>query len=832
MPSMKTMKRRLTREQEILANRLVLGGLSGVLAQLLGAEPFVATAFFVYLSSNIILLLLQLRGKFSLNTRLIAGIVLDFSMVYVVMRLDPVGMAMFYPLMLWVILGNGFRFGLKYLIIASIAAITAFSAIIFNTSYWSENSNLAYSLLAALFVIPAYCSTLIRKLSYAKEQAEVANQAKSYFLASVSHELRTPLNAIIAYGNHLKETRLVPSQKQMVEASVLAGEHLLHLFEQLIQSSHSGATAMEQKCSDFVPAELLAGVRDIMEVRASEKGLYLRVQAEINCDNMVHAPLETVRNVLMNLISNAIKFTDSGGVSVTMRINETDDNQMLQFDVTDTGIGVEKEKQEIIFEAFQQADNTVSSRFGGTGLGLAICQQLVSNISGEISISSEVGKGSVFSVSIPIGEAKDTAAATRAILPASKPRRVIAFGQFDIGILEDASNSSSYDVLHIACTSKAEFDQAVASKNLSEFEVALVDQRLVASTDIDDPIWGIFAGQMTAPVLVEHDSNFDFDDISLRAAFASVVPASADFAALRSAISIGCSFSRHVDSAAEEEEASVNKEPRSILVADDNRTNRNILSLILEAAGHHVTMVTDGDETIEALESGSFDIVLLDVNMPRLSGIDACRMWRQIEGGRQRIPIVGVTADATDDTKQQCLDAGMDARITKPIDAKSLLALIDTKCDTGPAESSQLEDHNDPLAKVVAFSKTNNREGFEYIDQGQIDYLLSIGDHDFLESMVQCYREDTAENLPKFRAAVAEGDVELFRYCAHAFKSSGKNIGAKKLAVLCDTLEFITQANFDRDAKQHLATIEDLLEESARALDDILQNHDQQLKTA
>lgn len=829
MKKLARLKPSLTPEQEILANRLVMGGASAVLAQYIVGAGLISTAFYVYLSANIVLLLLQLRDRLSLDQRVLIGIALDFSMVFCVMKLDPVNMAMFYPLMLWVIMGNGFRFGLKYLLVASLCAMAAFSGVFFTTDYWAENSVLGYGLLTALIVIPAYCSTLIRKLSRAKEAAEVANEAKSYFLASVSHELRTPLNAIIAYGNHLKETRLVPSQKQMVEASVLAGEHLLHLFEQLIQVSRTKDAAIMSKDTDFSPARLLSDVRDIMEVRASEKGLYLRMQAEVMSDEIVRGPAETIRNILMNLISNAIKFTESGGVSVTLRINESLSGNSIDFEVADTGIGIAQEAQTQIFEAFQQADNTVSSRFGGTGLGLAICKQLIESISGTIEVTSKVGQGSCFHVSAPMRAAEETRHEELGEEKDTPKSRVVAFGNFTHSILADADISGDYDMLQIKCDTAQELLAALNETKLADYDVALVDQRLVSHTRPDDPVWDIFAANKIAPVLVRHDDAIDIEDIALRAAFASVVPASADFAELRSAIRIGCSFSRGIDDGDDSDQnlqdAAVTATPQSILVADDNRTNRNILNTILEAAGHHVTMVSDGDEVIDALEGGGFDIVLLDVNMPRMNGIDACRMWRQIEGGRQRVPIIGVTADATEQTHQECLNAGMDARITKPINAKDLIAIIDERCPGHEALLQHTAMAKDPLSKVVSMINQGDGPVVETcpsIDGEQISYLLSIGDTDFLNSMVQCYFEDAAENLPQFLSAVDAGDIEQFRYCAHAFKSSAKNVGAKKLAEICDALEFITQHDFDRDARQHARMVENELDAVSAALNRIM----------
>lgn len=831
---LKKAKAKMTSEQEILFNRLLLGTPSGFIGHFIGASNFIMTAFLVYLSVNVSLLLMRNRQIWRPKYRLACGLAMDMVMVFVLMMKDAASMSVFFPMMLWVILGHGFRLGLGWLLFATLASTLAFGTVVMTTDFWAQNQVLGYSLLITLIIIPAYCSTLIKKISLAKEQAEVANEAKSHFLASVSHELRTPLNAVIGYGNLLKESHLDGSQKQMVEASILAGEHLLHLFDQLIQVSRSDKNVGAQKSSDFRPSELLSGVRDIMSVRAEDKGIYLRFQAAPFSDNPVRGQEETIRNILMNLISNAIKFTESGGVSVTMRITEKDDAKHLEFDVADTGIGIAAEAQQHIFKAFQQADDSVSSRFGGTGLGLAICSDLLKQISGDISVSSKLGSGSCFSVSVPLTEATEvrreeqSSTVHNSADNNSSSTRIVCFGRFQSNILKNISEFDGINLLQIDCRNKPEFTTALEKTNMHDFDVALVDQRLVIDADGSDPVWEYFGKTSVAPVLVKHDSDFDLEDISLRAAFASIIPADAEFDEMRSAIRIGCSFAKmnFIETEEVSTNANVDTSPRSILVADDNRTNRNIMQTVLSAAGHKVTMVEDGVETLDALEKQKFDVLLLDVNMPRLGGLEACRMWRQIEGGRSRLPIIGVTADATEETRQECLNAGMDMRVTKPIDAKALLNTIAEQC--GEQQGFAAEE---ALVKPEATNKVVNIKPSEDSDTGntapdinpaQVEYLRSIGDQNFLNVMVAGYNDDIEQNMPNFQKSVEDGDVTKFRFYAHAFKSSANNIGAQNLASLCHKLESITEADFQENSQALLAEVEARIDAAKEELERLL----------
>ncbi len=801
-------------EQEMLLNRLVLGIGAGGANYFFGYNQNIFAAFIVYLSANAALYLMQRASVWRDEERRFAAIIMDSTMGMTVMLCDPEGMSFTYPLFLWMILGNGFRFGLKWLFVAAGLGAIAFGAVVYQTDYWSHNVVLGYSLAAGLFVIPAYCSTLIRKISLAKEQAEIASQAKSYFLASVSHELRTPLNAILGYGNHLRQMNMPKNQHDMIDATVLAGEHLLHLIDQLIQVAKTDAGSAIVNTASFKTTDILAEIRDIMLVRAEEKGLSLQIQAEPLSDTLIEGPADFIRNILLNLVGNAVKFTESGTVAICGGISNHDPIPELWFTVTDTGIGIANEALDLIFQPFQQADDTMMNRFGGTGLGLAICKQLVGQVNGTISVESSVGKGSTFRVTIPIHFVEETLQAET--LTDNQAVRILSLGQFDPALLASAQSVGNFSIQHIPCNTIADMRGALESLDLGSFDVAMIDEHLAKLIEPESAIWNLFAAAEVAPVMVADSTELDLEDISLRAAFATVIPPSPNFDELRSAIRIGCSFAKHPKFAViEAEPARIPVSPRSILVADDNRTNRNVLAAILETAGHKVSMVTDGDEALEALERGGYDILLLDVNMPRLNGIDACHMWRQIEGGRSHIPIIGVTADATAETEQGCLNAGMDIRVTKPVDAKKLLALIEHYCSAND-DTPTLGDM-DPLGVVVPLSKMPETSHL-VIDPAQLAYLYSIGDDVFVSGMIEGFFDDIQETRPTIQQSVAANDVQLFRFCAHAYKSSANNIGATTLAAICGKFEKITEGDFTENGVFYLSKIEEELTRAEDAL--------------
>lgn len=816
----KTFWATLTPEQEIMRTRLLLSLVGGI-GILFAFDAVIFTALSVYLLFNGALYIMQKNDVWQPPDRWFAAIILDVAMSFVAMMQAPEHMAVLYPVMLWMILATGFRFGVKWLLVAAGLSTAMFGFVVATTPYWQPNQMLGYSLTSALFVIPAYCSTLIQKISHAKEQAELASRAKSYFLASVSHELRTPLNAIIGYGNHLRQTDMPRNQKEMVEASVLAGEHLLHLIEQLIEVARSGTGAAKIKNVAFIPTDLLTEIRAIMTVRAEEKGLMLQLHAEPLSNRLIDGPSDVLKNIMLNLIGNAIKFTDAGNISVCSGIKEYTGKHCIWFTVSDTGIGIADIAVDHIFQPFQQADDTVMNRFGGTGLGLAICKQLVEQVNGEISVSSRVGQGSTFRIEVPIkllANEPDTIPDT-----AAEVVRIISFGELQPELLAGAQSLDNFVVQHVNCQSVQDMVTGVSGVDLRQFSVALVAEHLAKQLDHDSPIWQSFVHAEVAPVLIKDATGLDIGDITLRASFASVLPPSPGFEEIRDAIQIGCSFARQLRLPYTDEiPAVVISRPRKILVADDNRTNRNVLAAILEAVGHQVTLVTDGDETLEALKQSEFDILLLDVNMPRMNGIDACAMWRQIEGRDRHLPIVGVTADATSETEQRCKDAGMNMRLTKPVDSKLLLATIENFCSKTDLSSQRTIEEAPPISIDVVVPLYRDMPIIpDAIDPIQFNYLMSIGDTDFVASMIDGFFEDVKESVEPIRKAVAENDVGQFRFYAHAFKSSGNNMGAKYLSALCGDMEMVAETNFAEHRHTYLKKIEYELDRATVALNSL-----------
>ncbi len=806
-------------EQPMHSSRIMLAILLGGASYLLGHDLAILSAFFSYFAFNMALFIMYRQGIWRKERRWLAATIFDAILAYCVMHHAPEQMAVFYPVLLWMILSNGFRFGINWLLGTAILSTLSFGAVVVSTTYWHQNLTLGLVLTIALLAIPAYCSTLIRNISDAKEEADLASKAKSFFLASVSHELRTPLNAIIGYGNHLRHSNMPRGQKDMVEASVLAGEHLLHLIEQLIDVAKAGTGKTEVKHSVFRPTDLLTEIRDIMTVRVEEKGLKLHLQAEPMSDNLVDGPVSVIRNILLNLVGNAAKFTEAGSITISCGKAIRNNQSALWFAVSDTGIGIADSAKERIFQPFQQADETVMNRFGGTGLGLSICKQLAEQVDGTITVESQLGQGSTFRIDVPLEYIQEPA--PRIELSSGFPINILAIGPINADFLLHVQTLETSSVRHISCTAGNAVIDSLDGLDLKQFQIALIAETLAHSIAPEGHIWDILAEADVAPILVSEQEVAGLARIKQTPVYTTNLWPSAQLVEIHSAINIGRAFARRMRiSKVEFADDLKTYTPKRILVADDNRTNRNVLAAILEAAGHSVTMATDGDEALIELQKGDTDILLLDVNMPRLNGIDACMRWRETEGSRSRLPIIGVTADATSETEMKCLDAGMDLRITKPVDAQLLLSTIETYCVEIPNQRSQQVDQRPEANQRAMPSLHDNSHQSDPIDRAQIRYLHSIGDQAFVDSMIDGFLEDMEQTIEPLHTAVKSANVAEFRFCAHALKSSGNNMGATSLAQLCGKLEKISDLDFTKHRLMYLSQLEHEIAQAIAALKD------------
>ena len=728
----------------------------------------------------------------------------------------------FFLVYLWVIIGNGVRFGVKWLFAALGVFLVGFGAVVLTTPFWQEQPHLAAGLSLGPCALAPYAAALIRKLSAARRQAEAASEAKSLFLASVSHELRTPLNAIIGMGGLLRDTPLDRDQAEMARTVDGAAKSLLSMINGILDFARIEAGAGVRRAEPLDLHALLEGVRRMLLAQAREKGLRLLVHVTPRTPARVVGDEGHMRDVLLNLVGNAVKFTEAGEVVIAADATEGPEpgRLLLRFEVSDTGIGIAPEAAGRIFERFTQADENIAERFGGTGLGLAICKGLVGLLGGEIGVSSEPGRGSIFWFTAvaerrPAGgeapaEARsleglaatllttDPAAAAALMAPAAARGaavRVEGAPRTAMELLWRPSPAAEAPAHLLLCSPVS--DDPEPGKLVSALETALRDGVPPAS---GVSVFALGGGPAAAVA--------DLPPTHIQRRVTSLLPEAPTPAELVTALEFAtaCLPSPQPrrprggapgDGATPLRPAGAGRGLR-VLVADDNQINRRVVEKILQSAGHHATLVGNGEEALDALAADHFDVALMDVNMPVLNGIEATKLHRFASLGQRHVPIIGLTADASPGTAERCREAGMDACLTKPVEPARLAEVVEAHGRPGkrrqggaPARRAGFGHRLPPGLPADAAAGRSTRRCWPA-------WRRSAGG-EFLAGLVEDFLRDAEQSLRALEAAASVNDVSRFRAEAHALRSGAANVGAKAVWSACRAAETLPAAEV-RDA--------------------------------
>jgi two-component system sensor histidine kinase RpfC len=777
------LRNRPDREHEITINRLALSGLA--LIYLLIANGFgsrsaanilhdAGTLLTLYYGASIALFGWILYQPGVSTVRRLIGMVLDFTFFSYCMHSGDEAMAPLFPIYLWAIFGNGFRFGVTYLALASACGVLSFMAVVLTTGFWHQHLAVSAGMAGGLVLLPLYVSSLIRKLSDAKRQAEEASRAKSAFLASVSHELRTPLNAVIGLADLLRGTRLDAEQKDMAQTIGQSGRGLLKLINTILDFSRIEAGRMPTKSEPFDLVDLVGDIRRMLGVQARAKGLRLALHITPHTPRRLVGDRNHLEEILTNLVGNAVKFTAAGQVLIAVDAVKSGECVRLRVEITDTGIGIAKEAQARIFESFTQANESIIDRFGGTGLGLAIVKQLVELHGGTIGVDSAPGRGSTFWFEIdsrPADEAIEAAPPRLQpmVLVSSDPDLPARLLPHLPGLQMTDDADMAADLL--AALREDGIRQPVAILDApGDTEAAAALARQVAGED---------AGAASL-ILMQEPLPQELPPESLRGLFVTSLPrtCTADEIAAAMAIAEGSSTREMSDPLAAATEHA--QAPLEILVADDNRINQKVMRKILERIGHEVAVADDGEAALEAMHERDFDLVLMDINMPVMNGIEATKLYRFGALGQRHVPIVALTADATPEIRVRCEAAGMDDCLTKPIEPARLVEIIE-RFRRPPADAARGDRGEAPGEDAAASMALD----IPAIEANKVAELHRLGGAAFVDDLVQQFLDDSRDVLRELAAAVEAGDAHAFREQAHALRSGAANIGARGVYEMC-----------------------------------------------